>query len=62
MESMTQAHLYLAEEMRDGDTNGGSNDSDSNAIGHSIQVTTGQVDYNVSPDNGQTEMLTNQNT
>ena len=52
----------LAEKMRDGDSDGGSDHSDSNAIGHTIQIATGQVDDNVAPDNGQAEMLTNQNT
>ena len=59
---MAQDDAYLAEEMRDGDTDSGSDDSDSNAIGHTIEVTTGQVDDNVAPHNGQAEMLTNQNT
>ena len=41
--------------MSNGDTNGGSDDSDCNTIGQTIQVATGQVDDNVAPHYGETD-------
>ena len=45
--------LHLAQNVSNGDTNGGSDDSDSNTIGQTIQITTGQVNNNVTPHYGQ---------
>ena len=45
----------FAENMGDGDTNSGSDDSDGNAMKDTIEVATGEVDHNVAPDYGEAD-------
>ena len=45
--------IYLAEDVRDGDSKSGSDDGDSYAMRHTVQVSTSEVDHDVSPDYGQ---------
>ena len=45
----------FAENMGDGDTNSGSDDCDGNTMEDTIEVATGEVDHNVSPDYGEAD-------
>ena len=49
------ASLYLAENMSQSDAHCGSDHGDSHPIHQAVEVTAGQVDHDVSPDEGQAD-------
>ena len=51
---MTGQDMF-AENMCNGDTNSGSDDSDGDAMEDTIEVATGKVDHDVAPDDGEAD-------
>ena len=55
MNQTEQQQVYLAENMSQSYTHCGCDHGDSHTIHQPVEITTGQVDHNVSPDQGQAD-------
>ena len=51
---------HLAEDVRDGDPDGGGDDCDGDAVRHAVEVSAGEVDDDVSPDHGEADQRVQQ--